>query len=1117
MSDILNKTAVATRNQIKLTWDVGTAIRDSGGNVIVNSEGVEQFDPLPYTPLGYQIKRATHPDGQENAFVFGHASPTREFTDLTVLPGVEYFYFFDAMQPDGTFSGDYSAAVVITAYDIERVVIEPTSVPWIHGGTRGRLRFFAKEEFVVDGVRYRKGSKKSWFKEVPFTVSNGAAILPLMNLPPTTDSDNPGALITGYFVTSTGDFAGYYFQNWFIPHDLGDTATWTLIATANRCDATGCGTVPTYAPNLAQVFSIVSDFYNGVKQRFARVGKAGIGEPDTAPDNPLRPIFVGVNSPLLTPPTPYATRLTPGKVRLTKDGDEISAIGANESLFTEKTVFFEDYFEASKTVAAPEGNVKAAFDALLADFPNQIPGLASAVRRHQVIPVLFTRNVTIDFDLSTHYNLELAFTGEGRLTVKNIRDEEGDVIENNHVVIGRMALTGARKIFDVETGSSVTFANKAVTNKRFYFEWWTGSADEDAYQEGDGDEPDMDETFVIADQAYKDIRQSVINNRGGTVTSKTGNFHFYNRLEPSIGMILDFDGANSYGKKNPNNAGVSGAVGGGTNLIYKGDASEFIFLGDLADGADNTRTVQIKNVNIDCRGTNAVPFVVKGANQNIYGIRCEEVVFLNSAKYCFDINVKNAAQVEEVLFDHCEFITSAGGEGNFRCNTNNGTNLFTQCYFATAPNKDCLFLNKCGATTLMNCHLVGANTPNGSSTILEGRAGVYFGFIAGGTAQVQGVDITNFTMIGCQDEGLNYSIISEAFQVPHPSTLMGNLFQGNMLVRGRHVFNSIGNTYWSRAWRDTPYNITSQMHPNYARHPFLKDGGGVFLLANSRVYSKGDHFGGNRATPKELVIDPATRQTTYVDSPAWGQADKFDPQFSYSEVVTLDDPLNDIHYQRGAWRHWVNAFTKWKIFEIFSQNTPIFSLGTNQPGRAVFEIATTAMNTVTREEFVTASWKAWRDQDTGGCHWESSQKEPYNNFEIRGGIKASRPVKYIAGAYTINPVLIKSDTSEYPVDDNGTSFTCVAATVVTIPQPVQPAAAAPHKTPWEIEVGTVWEFTRHSSDAVVIQLSAAAIADGCALIWTGGAGSSYTVPAQYATAEVHQYYPKLFKVTLKNV
>lgn len=806
-----------------------------------------------------------------------------------------------------------------------------------------------------------------------------------------------------------------------------------------------------------------------------------------------------------------ANKFVVGVTALTKtrsEDDEPIAVSASEALYTEKVIFFEDYLDASKTEDAPGGSVEAAFDALLTDYPNLIPGLAKAARRKQITSVLVSREVSIDFDLATHYNLEFAFAGEGMLKATG----------GAQIVIGRMALTGARQIFDCEAGSSITLGNKAVSGSVYHLEWWTGAADEDEFIEAVGIVSAEDRTAVDATGGLRMARQSVINNYGGTIKLGTGNFETTERFNPSIGMIVEGSGANSYGKKNPQNAGVSGAVGGGTNLIYKGAEDEFFYLGDLNGGANNTRTVQLKNLNVDARGTPAAAFSIQGANQNIYGVRCEEVVFLSSAKYAFDINVQNAAQVEEVMFDHCEFIGSVGSEGSFRCNTNNGTNLFTQCYFATPPNKDCLFINKCGTTNLLNCHLVGGNTADANSPVLEGRAGVYFGFINGGQPNVQGVDITNFTMIGCQDEALNYSIISEAFQVPHPSTLIGNLFQGNILLRGRHTFVTEGCTFWGRAWRDTPHDITDPLDARYARHPFVPDGAGGLAFANSRVYSRGDHFGGNRSVPMELVIDPITRRSSYAPLPAWGQPDKFHLDYSYSEVISFDDPVNDVHMQRGTVRNWINYKSKWKQFETFEQNTPIASWGSNQPDRAAMEIATTEIDPNTRIERSVGYWRAWRDTTLGDLHWESNQKSPYNNLRVRGGVLAGEAIEDIQGAYTFNQVIVKGDGTRYQKDDNGRHFCCVGATTFRIPKPTLTAAeiaafAYPDKPPLEVERGTMFTLTRHGAGAVTVQLSAAAIADGCALLLNGAFANSFNISAQYKRFTVRQYYPKIFRIT----
>jgi len=139
------------------------------------------------------------------------------------------------------------------------------------------------------------GQSGFYYEETCTINDDGFPVIPALEVQPTTESNPTAGFFGALFVN--GAFNRMVFGNtnasagWQIPTSP-TTTTFGLLALYNA--AVQLLYPPLTFPTFEQVRELISMLAGN--QQFAAVGIAGITELDTAPDDPNRPIAVGVNS-----------------------------------------------------------------------------------------------------------------------------------------------------------------------------------------------------------------------------------------------------------------------------------------------------------------------------------------------------------------------------------------------------------------------------------------------------------------------------------------------------------------------------------------------------------------------------------------------------------------------------------------------------------------------------------------------------------------------------------------------------------------------------------------------------------------------------------------------------
>lgn len=490
-----------------------------------------------------------------------------------------------------------------------------------------------------------------------------------------------------------------------------------------------------------------------------------------------------------------------------------------------------------------------------------------------------------------------------------------------NLTIRWMQDAGNRLLFTNVAGQAVgnvVFGANAVP--AFRLAWWTGNATGGTY------------TTALAN-----IISSMHTNLGGVCYFPGGDFTFTQSYNPPSSSVFKGSGCTVGGF-------YAAPSGGGTVLRFTTGNSQLFYVGSLtANTPNNQRSVRFQDLSITCSGAalnTSVGLLVSGGGspqQNIYGVECRNVAF-NGGIYNVNVGMTANGQVENVNFDHCYFI--GGDEACFRLQTRNGTTNFIQPYFSAKAGKDCVRIHDCGLFTMSNAHAVGP----GTTATTRARAFIYFAYdtttVRNGITGT-GIDKANVTLIGCQDENVKYSILTEAVQPDYPTTLIGNTFQGICKILGVHHFDCTGNNFIARAWRD-------------GLHPVVKDPAtGAPFKADGRVSISSDTFTSDYLNEQDWTLSLGVTPR--------GQAEEFT---QFSQITFQNDSQQNAIYTRVQARFFQTNPKKWIGFE--PHKTGQVQIVSDEPNRAALQIGNAVINPDSagqhnnRTETITASYNFFR-------------------------------------------------------------------------------------------------------------------------------------------------------------
>jgi hypothetical protein len=192
-------------------------------------------------------------------------------------------------------------------------------------GTVPVLRGYYSHRFVagdeVTPVEQGNGLT-GFFYEIPCSINIfGQLVIPAFEIQTTTDGNLPTSRFTARLFDQSGVPREIIFggnSGWQIPTLFGSNVTWADLFRYNQA-ARLLNPPPTYFTAeqvIMEILALAGQF------DYARVGHNGIAQPDVAPVVASEPIFVGVNSPLLSVGRPTAT----GVATLTSVAGESSAV-----------------------------------------------------------------------------------------------------------------------------------------------------------------------------------------------------------------------------------------------------------------------------------------------------------------------------------------------------------------------------------------------------------------------------------------------------------------------------------------------------------------------------------------------------------------------------------------------------------------------------------------------------------------------------------------------------------------------------------------------------------------------------------------------------------------------